>query len=141
MSTDTEVVVSSESGLSQEIVSGKHRWRADEPAPLGTDTGPAPYELLLAGLGACTSMTLRLYAKRQGMDLQRITVRLRHSRIHAEDCMDCETKEGLLDRIDREIELTGNLDEAQKRRLLEIAERCPVHRTLNSEINIKTTLT
>ena len=136
----TEVVVSNENGLAQEIVSGKHRWRADEPAPFGTDTGPSPYELLLAGLGACTSMTLRLYAQRKGIDLQRITVRIRHSRIHAEDCMDCETKEGLLDRIDREIELSGNLDEAQKLRLLEIAERCPVHRTLNSEISIKTSV-
>jgi putative redox protein len=134
------VVVSSESGLTQNIVSGKHRWIADEPAPIGTDTGPSPYELLLGALGACTSMTLRLYAQRKGMDLQRITVRLRHSRIHAEDCADCETKEGLLDRIDREIELSGNLDEAQKLQLLEIAKRCPVHRTLISEINIQTSV-
>ena len=137
---DTTVVVSNERGLAQEIVSGKHRWRADEPAPFGTDSGPSPYELLLAGLGACSSMTLRLYAQRKGIDLQRITIRLRHLRIHAEDCMDCETKEGLLDRIDREIELTGNLDEAQKLRLLEIAERCPVHRSLKSEINIQTSV-
>jgi putative redox protein len=135
-----EVVVSSAWGLSQEIVSGKHRWGADEPAPLGTDTGPSPYELLLASLGACTSMTLRLYAQRKGIDLQRITVRLQHSRIHAEDCEDCETKQGSLDRIDRQIELTGNLDEAQKQRLLEIAEHCPVHKTLKSEINIRTSL-
>jgi putative redox protein len=85
-------------------------------------------------------MTLRLYAQRKGMDLQRITVTLRHSRIHAEDCTDCETKEGLLDRIEREIELTGNLDEAQKLRLLDIANRCPVHRTLNSEIHIQTSV-
>jgi len=140
MSTDTAVVVSSESGLAQEIISGKHRWRADEPAPFGTDTGPSPYDLLLAGLGACTSMTLRLYAQRKGMDLQRITIRLRHSRIHAEDCANCETKEGLLDRIDREIELSGNLDEVQKLQLLDIANRCPVHRTLNSEISIKTSV-
>jgi putative redox protein len=140
MAWSTEVVVSSESGLSQEIVSGKHRWRADEPAPFGTDTGPSPYELLLAGLGACTSMTLRLYAQRKGLDLQRVTVRLQHSRIHAEDCIDCETKQGFLDRIDRRIELVGNLDEAQKRRLLEIAEHCPVHKTLKAEINIRTSL-
>src|SRR5947207_3949302 len=140
MAGPTQVVVSSESGLSQEIVSGKHRWRADEPAPFGTDTGPSPYELLLASLGACTSMTLRLYAQRKGFDLQRVTVRLQHSRIHAEDCADCETKQGFLDGIDRKIELTGNLDEAQKSRLLEIAELCPVHKTLKSEINIRTTL-
>ena len=140
MITSEAVVVSSDSGLSQNIVSGKHRWIADEPVPIGTDTGPSPYELLLGALGACTSMTLRLYAQRKGMDLQRITVTLRHSRIHAEDCTDCETKEGLLDRIDREIELSGNLDEAQKLQLLEIAKRCPVHRTLNSEINIQTSV-
>jgi len=136
----SQVVVTSESGLAQTISAGKHRLHADEPAPLGTDTGPTPYEILLAGLGACTSMTLRMYAQRKGFDLQRVTVRLQHSRIHAEDCADCETKQGYLLRIDREIELTGNLNDAQKQRLLEIAERCPVHRTLTSEINIRTTL-
>ena len=140
MARAVQVVVSSEDGLAQQIVSGNHRWHADEPAPFGTDTGPSPYELLLASLGACTSMTLRLYAQRKGMDLQRITVRLQHFRIHAEDCRDCETKQGFLDRIDREIELGGNLDESQKHRLLEIAERCPVHRTLKSEINIRTSV-
>src|SRR5438093_8944763 len=141
MAEATQVIVSSENGLAQEIVSGNHRWRADEPAPFGTDTGPSPYELLLAALGACTSMTMRLYAQRKQWDLQRVTVRLQHSRIHAEDCMECETKQGFLDRIDREVELSGNLDDAQKRRLLEIAEHCPVHRTLTSEINIRTSLT
>src|SRR5882672_2799558 len=130
MAEPTQVVVSSETGLAQEIVSGKHHWRADEPAPFGTDTGPSPYELLLAGLGACTSMTLRLYAQRKGMDLRRITVRLQHFRTHAKDCSDCETKEGYIDRVDREIELSGNLDEAQKQRLREIAAQCPVHRSL-----------
>ena len=140
MGGPTQVVVSSGSGLAQEIISGNHRWRADEPVPFGTDTGPSPYELLLASLGACTSMTLRLYAQRKGMDLQRVTVRLRHFRIHAEDCIDCETKQGFVEHIDREIELSGTLDDAQKLRLLEIAERCPVHRTLKSEINIRTSL-
>lgn len=138
MAEATLVTVSSENGLTQEIVSRTHRWRADEPAPDGWDTGPSPYELLLGSLGACTSMTLRLYAQRKGIDLRGITVRLQHYRIHAEDCRDCETKSGFLDRIDREIELTGNLDEVQRHRLLEIAERCPVHRTLKSEINIRT---
>jgi putative redox protein len=85
-------------------------------------------------------MTLRLYAQRKGMDLQRVIVRLKHFRIHADDCRECETKQGFLDRIDREIELSGNLDDAQKQRLLEIAERCPVHRTLQSEINIRTSI-
>ena len=140
MSEPTQVVVSSETGLAQEIISGNHRLRADEPAPLGTDTGPSPYELVLAGLGACTSMTLRLYAQRKGMDLRRITVRLQHFRTHAKDCSDCETKEGYIDRVDREIELSGNLDEAQKQRLLEIAKQCPVHRTLKSEIDIRTSI-
>jgi putative redox protein len=136
----TQVTVSSENGLAQEIVSRTHRWHADEPSPLGTDAGPSPYELLLGSLGACTSMTLRLYAQRKGIDLRRITVRLQHYRIHAEDCRDCETKSGFLDRIDREIELTGSLDEVHRVRLLEIAERCPVHRTLKSEINIQTSM-
>ena len=140
MSGPTQVVVSSESGLAQEIVSGKHRWRADEPAPFGTDTGPSPYELLVASLGACTSMTLRMYAQRKGWPLRRIVVRLQHSRIHAEDCKDCETNEGFLDRIDREIELDGDLDDSQRQRLLEIAERCPVHRSLKSEISLRTSL-
>src|SRR6266478_3174232 len=137
MAGPTHVVVSSESGLAQNIVSGNHRWRADEPAPFGTDSGPSPYELLLAGLGACTSMTLRLYAERKGWDLQRITVRLQHFHIHAEDCEECETSEGFLDQIDREIEVSGNLGLDEKERLLAIAERCPVHKTLKSEINIR----
>ena len=140
MAGPIQVVVSSESGLAQEVSAGKHLWRADEPAPLGTDSGPSPYELLLAALGACTSMTLRLYAQRKQWDLRQVTVRLQHFRIHAEDCMDCETKAGFLDRIDREIELRGDLDDTQKRRLIEIAEHCPVHRTLISEINIRTSL-
>src|SRR5262247_2063331 len=97
-----QVVVSSEAGLAQDISSGKHRWRADEPSPFGTDTGPSPYELLLAALGACTSMTLRLYAQRKQWDLRRVIVRLQHFRIHAEDCLECETKEGFMDRIDRQ---------------------------------------
>lgn len=92
MAGSIQVVVSSESGLAQEVSAGKHQWRADEPAPFGTDSGPSPYELLLAALGACTSMTLRLYAQRKQWDLQRVTVRLQHFRIHAEDCMDCETR-------------------------------------------------
>ena len=140
MANPTKVVVSSESGLTQQILSRGHRWSSDEPAPFGADSGPSPYELLLSSLGACTSMTLRLYAQRKGWDLQHIIVRLQHSRMHAEDCRDCETKQGFLDRIDREIELTGDLNETQKQRLLEIAEHCPVHRTLVSEINIRTSL-
>ena len=140
MAEATTVVVSSESGLAQTIVAGNHRLRADEPKPFGTDLGPSPYELLLASLGACTSMTLHLYAQRKGWDLQHVTVRLEHYRVHAKDCVDCETKSGFLDRINRQIELTGALDDTQRARLLEIAEHCPVHRTLKSEIDIRSSL-
>src|SRR5215475_8499883 len=122
------VTVVSESGLTQQITSGPFRFRADEPVEVGGGgAGPAPYELLLASLGACTSMTLRLYATRKGWSLERITVRLRHHRVHAQDCIDCETKPSSVDRIDREIELDGNLSEEQKTRLQAIAEKCPVH--------------
>jgi len=123
----------------QEVTVGTHRFLADEPLEVGAlDSGPGPYDLLLAGLGACTAMTLRLYAERKALPLERVTVRLNHSRIHAADCEDCETKEGMLDRIDRAITLRGALDAEQRRRLLEIADKCPVHRTLTSEIDIRT---
>jgi uncharacterized OsmC-like protein/alpha-beta hydrolase superfamily lysophospholipase len=124
----------------QEIKLGRHRLLADEPvAAGGLDSSPGPYDLVLAGLGACTSMTVRLYAERKALPLDRVTVRLAHSRIHAADCENCETKEGMLDRIDRVITLSGNLDEDQRKRLLGIADKCPVHRTLTSEIDIRTT--
>jgi uncharacterized OsmC-like protein/alpha-beta hydrolase superfamily lysophospholipase len=123
----------------QEIRAGRHRLLADEPVEVGgLDSGPGPYDLVLAGLGACTSMTLRLYAERKALPLDRVTVRLGHSRIHAVDCENCETKEGMLDRIDRAITLAGNLNEEQRKRLLQIADKCPVHRTLTSEIDIRT---
>src|SRR5688572_2426916 len=136
------VVVRGESrGFVQEIVAGSHRLRADEPASAGgTDTGPSPYDLLLAGLGACTSMTIRMYADLKKIPLDRVTVRLKHDKVHAQDCADCETKEGKIDRIDREIEFAGGLDEAQRAKLLEIANKCPVHRTLHSEVWIPTRL-
>jgi len=124
----------------QEITAGRHRLVADEPRPTGDDAGPTPYDLLLAGLGACTSMTVRMYANRKGWPLERIRVTLRHSRIHAEDCAECETEKGLIDHIDRDIELTGDLDDEQRQRLLNIAERCPVHQTLTSEIHTTTSL-
>ena len=123
----------------QEVLSGPHRFLADEPVKVGgQDSGPGPYDLLLAGLGACTSMTLRLYADSKKLPLKRVTVRLTHNKIHAEDCLNCETKEGMVDRIDRTITFEGALDADQRKRLLEIADKCPVHRTLKSEIEIRT---
>jgi putative redox protein len=137
----TVVVRGGATGLAQEIEAGGHRLIADEPIEAGgTDTGASPYELLLAALGACTSMTISMYARRKRWPLEGVTVRLRHAKIHAEDCAECETKEGMLDRIEREITLTGPLDAEQRGRLLEIANRCPVHRTLVSEIDIRTRL-
>src|SRR3974390_426702 len=124
----------------QDITAGTHRFVADEPvAAGGLDSGPGPYDLLLAALGACTSMTLRLYADRKKLPLARTRVRLRHSRIYATDCAECETKEGMLDRIERIISFEGELDAETRKRLLEIADKCPVHRTLSSEIDIRTT--
>jgi putative redox protein len=123
----------------QEITAGTHHFLADEPvAAGGLDSGPGPYDLLLAALGACTSMTLRLYADRKQLPLARTQVRLRHSRIYAADCAECETKEGMIDRIERVISLEGELDAEVRKRLLEIADKCPVHRTLTSEIDIRT---
>jgi uncharacterized OsmC-like protein len=136
----SEVVVrGAATAFAQEVLAGKHRLTADEPVSAGgADTGPTPYDLLLAALGSCTSMTLGVYARRKGWPLQSVTVRLAHSRIHAVDCADCETNDGRLDRIDVSIELAGDLTEEQRRRLLEIADRCPVHQTLQSEIDIRT---
>lgn len=123
----------------QEIMSGPHRFFADEPVKVGgLDSGPGPYDLVLAGLGACTAMTMRLYADRKQLPLDLVVIRLSHDRIHAEDCEDCETKEGKIDRIERVISLEGVLNPDDRRRLMEIADRCPVHRTLTSEIKIRT---
>lgn len=135
------VVHGSASGFAQEITVGSHRIPADEPAAAGgTDVGPSPYDLLSAALGACTSMTVSLYARRKKWPLESVTVTLRHSKIHAADCETCETKEGKIDRFEREIELHGELSDEQRARLLEIANKCPVHRTLTSEIDIRTRL-
>ncbi len=126
-------------GFAQEIVVGPHQLAADEPKDMGGhDEGPTPYDLLLAALGSCTSMTVGLYARRKGWPLQDVTARLRHSRIHATDCAECETKEGKIDRIELDIELVGPLSDEQRSKLLEIAKKCPVHRTLVSETNIRT---
>ena len=128
-------------GFVQEIIAGPHHLRSDEPASVGgSDTGPTPYDLLLAALGSCTSMTMAMYARRKKWPLERVTVRLRHSRVHAEDCAACETQNVRLMVIDREIALDGSVDEDQRAKLLAIANRCPVHLTLSARIDIRTTL-
>lgn len=140
-SEGTVTVTEAGSGAyTQQITLGHHLLVSDEPRPIGDDAGPTPYDLLLAGLGACTSMTLRMYANRKGWPLDGVQVTLRHSRIHAEDCAHCETTTGWIDHIDRDIELAGALDDSQRQRLLQIAEHCPVHQTLTSEIDIATSL-
>jgi uncharacterized OsmC-like protein len=138
---DTVVVTESEAApYGQRIAAGGHQLTSDEPATVGgADSGPTPYDLLLSSLGACTSITVRMYAERKGWPLRRVTVRLRHRRIHARDCEDCETETGYLDHIERELQFDGELTEEQRARLLDIAERCPVHRLLHSEVLTSTT--
>ena len=135
---DGVVEVRNGRGLRAEISVNGHVAVADEPANFGgTDSGPTPYDYLLGALGACTAMTVRMYADRKGWPLESVTVRLAHDRIHAEDCENCETKKGRIDRVQHEIELTGSLDDAQREKLLEIAEKCPVRRTLTSEMLVE----
>lgn len=135
-------VIVTESGdgkYTQQVTTAAHTLMVDEPASVGgDDTGPNPYELLLAALGSCTAITLRMYADRKGIPLRKATIRLRHDRIHAEDCASCETERGMLSRITREIELEGELDEEQRAKLMLIADKCPVHRTLTSELVVDT---
>lgn len=127
------------SKFNQIITVGPHHLVADEPiAAGGEDAGPGPYDFLLAGLGACTSMTMRLYADRKSLPLDRVTVTLKHSKIYAKDCAECETRDGMLDQIERDIAIDGALDAEQRKKLMEIADKCPVHRTLISEIRIVT---
>jgi putative redox protein len=140
-SEGTVVVAGTGTGtFTQRITIGKHELLSDEPRPTGDDAGPTPYDLLLGALGSCTSMTVRMYARRKDWPLDQVRVTLRHSRIHAEDCADCETRIGMIDHIDLDIELIGGLDDTQRQRLLLIAGRCPIHQTLTSEIHIATTL-
>jgi len=135
------VAEAGENKFAQLVCAGRHRLRADEPvAAGGDDSGPDPYALLLAGLGACTSMTVRMYAQRKNWPLAHVTVDLKHGKVHADDCAECETREGRIDRIERLVTLQGDLDEDQRQRLLEIANQCPVHRTLHSEVWIATSL-
>jgi len=140
---DSDVVVVTESQArpyGQRITVGRHELTADEPGAVGgADSGPSPYELLLAGLGACTAITVRMYADRKGWPLRHVAVRLRHERIHARDCAECETGTGQLDHIERKIQFDGDLTGEQRTRLLDMAGRCPVHRTLHSEVHVSTT--
>ena len=132
-----EVTVTSSGFLKQEITAGRHNLIADEPVEVGgSDSGPDPYSLLLASLGACTSMTLQIYARRKGWPLEQVKVVLNHSRIHAKDCEQCVTKEGWITSIERRIMLSGPLTVEQRAKLLEIASKCPVHKTLTSEFQI-----
>jgi putative redox protein len=138
---EARVVVRTGEGLHTEISTSEHELVADEPTNLGgTNAGPNPYDYLLAALGGCTAMTLRMYADGKGWPLESVTVRLSQERIHATDCEECETEQGRIDRIEREVELVGSLDEKQRRRLLEIADMCPVHRTLKTEVLVENSL-
>jgi|SRR5215468_10862279 len=126
-------------GFAQKIDIGPYHIDADEPVSYGgTDSGPSPYDLILGALGACTSMTIGLYARKRSWPVDKITVSLRHSKIHAKDCDDCETKEGRIDRVEMEIHLEGALTDEQRAKLMEVAGKCPIHQTLTHEINIKT---
>ncbi len=139
----TRVVVAESGGgkYRQHVLAGRHRGLADEPVPAGgDDAGPSPYEMLLSALGACTSMTLRMYAEMKKLPLRHVSVELRHEKIHAAACQECETQEGKIDRIERIVTLEGDLTQEQRLRMLEIANKCPVHRTLHSEVWVPTRL-
>ena len=136
-----EVIVHSLGNLRHQIDAGAHSFYADEPADAGgDDSGPTPYDLLLSALGACTSMTLLMYARRKGWPLEDVEVRLSHQRDYARDCAECDTTPVQIDQIERRIRLKGSLDQAQRARLLEIAEKCPVHRTLTGTIRVTDSL-
>lgn len=138
---DNKVVARIEKSFRTEIIANGHALIADEPVSVGgTNTGPSPYDLLVAGVGACTAMTLRMYADHKKLPLDSVRVTLTHNKVHASDCDECETENGKIDRIEREIALSGELSEEQRQRMLEIADRCPVHKTLHSEVDVVTRL-
>lgn len=134
-----EVIVEGAEGFRQLINASGHTLVADEPLSVGgTNTGPTPYGLLLASLGACTSMTMRMYADLKKIPLERVEVSLKHDKIYAADCEDCESTQSKVDEITRTISLYGNLDNQQRQKLIEIADKCPVHKTLHAEVKIRT---
>ncbi|MDQ6912876.1 MAG: OsmC family protein [Verrucomicrobiota bacterium] len=141
-SPNPDVIVSgSAAGFAQKVQTGSHQFVSDEPVSYGgKDTGPGPYDLLLAALGSCTSMTVGWYARAKKIPLEDVRVELRHSKIHAVDCAECETRTGKIDRIEMELALTGNITDEQRARLLQIANQCPVHKTLKNEIDIQAKL-
>lgn len=135
------ITVASADGFTQNVTARSHEVKVDEPAELGgNDAGPTPYEYLLAALGSCTSITIQMYAQRKAYPLEGVEVTLSHGRVHVRDCADCETEDGFITEIHREVRLKGDLTEEQRSRLFEIAARCPVHKTLTHEIKIRDTL-
>lgn len=142
LGTDRQVVVrTGDDGFTTEVKAGRHSFLADEPSSVGgKDLGPTPYDLLIASLGTCTSMTLRMYADRKGWPLEEVRVHLDHGKVHEQDCENCENESAKIDQIEREIELFGDLNDEQRQKLLEIADKCPVHRTLHGEIRVITKL-
>ncbi len=140
LQTDKQVLVrTGKKGYTSEVLAGRHHFLADEPLSVGgEDLGPSPYQFLLTALGTCTGMTLRMYADRKGWELDQVDVHLSHTKDHKQDCETCDDPKSKIDIIERELELKGNLDEKQRERLLEIADRCPVHRTLHNEIEVRT---
>jgi len=141
MASRTVTVRSVDASFLQAVEAGPHRWQADEPSEDGgTDAGPNPYDLLLAALGTCTSMTIGMYARRRSLPLERVTVELAHERLHVEDCAECEGGKRRVERIDRRLVLEGPLSDEQRAKLLVIANKCPVHQTLTARMEIRTTL-
>lgn len=141
ISSDQDAVIAKTriDGFRTEVNAGGHALVADEPLGVGgTNEGPSPYDLLSAALATCTTMTLKMYASRKKFDMRSVTVRVKHGRIHADDCSDCESKTGKIDEFRRELSFEGNLSVDERKRLLEIADRCPVHRTLHGEIKVRT---